>query len=388
MCQPIAIRDVIAYLVGCMENDASAGLTLDIGGKDVLSYQDILVAQARILKKKRLFIRSGINGVSLYAHISRFFTPVSYKLTRVLMESCVNNVVCQNDEIRKIIPFQTLSFEDSLREVRSQDIRKFRKKEKGLRPNRRDKKGMKNLVPLPPIKSKNLFTDLFLFLFLKPNTPTLVRLRSIKEKEDYSLRLLQRLNVNVKNFRILNVHQIGVDAPAKYVFDELLKWDGDSTCWPNYLAKVVRKENKLDHLLIYLFGWSKISSWINPFNKMKKFPPLFKMDVINIQKTPIQTDGDNARYLLYKCSGGYPIGIFTMYVRSSRQNAGEQLQSQLFLFVGFNFYGREKLSQMKIINRIWESIHNRVTAHVLNKLKQLSEWRFNSIQTDDRTPSK
>lgn len=104
------------------------------------------------------------------------------------------------------------------------------------------------------------------------------------------------------------------------------------------------------------------------------------LKAIIIKKIPDPAGPDNARYLLYKSSGGYPIGVFTMYVRSSIANEQEMEQSQLFLMVGFNFYGKENWSKKKIINRIWESIHDRVTSNVLNRLKQLSEWRFEKIK--------
>jgi len=107
------------------------------------------------------------------------------------------------------------------------------------------------------------------------------------------------------------------------------------------------------------------------------------LKAIIIKKIPDPTGSDNARYLLYKSSGGYPIGVFTMYVRSSIANQQEMEQSQLFLMVGFNFYGKENWSKRKIINRIWESIHDRVTSNVLNRLKQLSEWRFEKIKVGD-----
>lgn len=47
-----------------------------------------------------------------------------------------------------------------------------------------------------------------------------------------------------------------------------------------------------------------------------KFIPLFNLDALKFQHLPGPSD-DNARFLLFESSGGYPIGIFTMYVRSS-----------------------------------------------------------------------
>ncbi len=232
----------------------------------------------------------------------------------------------------------------------------------------------------PPSKSKGILSDIRYFLLHKPEIPTLIKFKSKSERENYSYRILQRLDIGVTKYRILNIHKIGVNAPAKYVFEELLKWSGDSTCWPNHIATVARKNNKLEHLDIHLFGWKKYPSWTKKGLFGKDPIPLFKLDVINFQKTPNALDSDNARYLLYKCSGGYPIGVFTMYVRSSIEEQNEKEQAQLFLMVGFNFYGKENLSKIKLVNRMWELIHDRVTSNVLNRIKQLSEWRFEKIQ--------
>jgi hypothetical protein len=44
--------------------------------------------------------------------------------------------------------------------------------------------------------------------------------------------------------------------------------------------------------------------------------------------------------------------------------------------VGFNFYGKKNWPDAHIVNTAWESIHNRVTANILNRFKQLCEFRF------------
>jgi hypothetical protein len=108
--------------------------------------------------------------------------------------------------------------------------------------------------------------------------------------------------------------------------------------------------------------------------------PLFNLSSIRIKKIPDSFDFDNARYLLYSSSGGYPIGIFIMYVRSSIVEMGESAHSQLIFAVSFNFYGKEKQAN-KWVNRIWEAVHNRVTANVLNRIKQLSEWRIEKLRS-------
>ncbi|RXQ95911.1 NAD-dependent epimerase/dehydratase family protein [Ancylomarina salipaludis] len=351
-CQPIAIRDVIRYLVSCLENEETSGKVLDIGGQDILTYRDIIKIEAQILRKKRLFLNSGFSLMSIYMRIINALTPVDSDLIRVLLESCVNDVVCLNADIRKMIPFETLPYKKALKDALLSGS---------------EKKCLDTMELKPPLKSKGFFSDIKYFLLSKPDKDTLIHFDNLSDRENYTYRILQRLGVEVTAFKILNVHKIGINAPAKYVFEELLKWDGDSSCWPNHIARVVNRNNSLENLSIFLFGWTK-------------FIPLFSLNAIIIKKIPDPVETDNARYLLYKCRGGYPIGVFSMYVRSSIENQNEIEQSQLFLMVGFNFYGKEKWSNRNLINRMWEAIHDRVTLNVMHRFKQLCEWRFEKFK--------
>ena len=234
-------------------------------------------------------------------------------------------------------------------------------------------------VKKPPLRSNTLFSDVWYFLLSKPKISTHIQFESKEKRIEYNRRVMQRIGIDVNRNSILNIHKIGVDSPVSYIFNELLNWNGDSTCWPNHIAKVERNEDKIEKIRILPFGWSKY-----PFGFKNSFfglnlIPLFYLTSIRIKHIPDAFDFDNARYLLYQCSGGYPIGIFSMYVRSSIADLGETEQSQLLFAVSFNFYGKEKEAN-KLVNRIWEGVHNRVTANVLNRIKQLSEWRIQKIQ--------
>ncbi len=82
----------------------------------------------------------------------------------------------------------------------------------------------------PPGRSRNIFTDIKYFFLDKPPVSTLVKITSVEQKEIYCESILQRIGIRVSDYRMLNLHRIGVEAPASYLFDELLKWNGDSTC--------------------------------------------------------------------------------------------------------------------------------------------------------------
>ncbi len=228
----------------------------------------------------------------------------------------------------------------------------------------------------PPPQSTGIFSDIRLFFLNKPEVETHIRLHTEEERMFYSKNILQRIGIGVDIFSVLNIHQIGIETPVSFIFEELLKWNGDSSCWPNHIAKVTLKDGKLDKIKVNLFGWPS-----DPFKPKKGLASLqlfrlFNLNAIKIQHSPDPYNFDNARFLLYKCTGGYPIGNFLMYTRSSIPERGEIEMSQLFMMVGFNFYGKKNLTKLNIINKTWEAVHNRATTHIMNKFKQLSEYRF------------
>jgi len=113
-CQPIAIRDVIKYLVGALETPTTSGEFFDIGGKDILSYRQMLEIFAEILGKKRIFMHFPFNDLHFYSYIASLITPVPAPIIHSLMEGLKNEVVCQNDSIKKIIPFEPLTYRDAV----------------------------------------------------------------------------------------------------------------------------------------------------------------------------------------------------------------------------------------------------------------------------------
>lgn len=114
LCQPIAIRDVIKYLVGVLEIDAAAGETFDIGGPDVLSYREMMETAADVLGRRRLFMPFPPTSLRAYAYAASLLTPVPAPITISLLGGLKNDVVCRGDSIRRLLPFEPLSFREAL----------------------------------------------------------------------------------------------------------------------------------------------------------------------------------------------------------------------------------------------------------------------------------
>jgi len=113
-CQPISIRDVIKYLVGVLEIPETSGKSFDIGGNDILSYQDMLRIRAELMNKKRFFIPSWISNIRFYSYTGSLLTPVPDPITRCLMEGLKNEVICQDHSIKQILPFKPLGYREAV----------------------------------------------------------------------------------------------------------------------------------------------------------------------------------------------------------------------------------------------------------------------------------
>ena len=116
-CQPIAIRDVVRYLVGTLETPETAGKSYDIGGPDVLTYETMMRIFADVLGKRRISVSvpSFLSGIGFYAYWAGLLTPVPAPIIRSLMEGLRNDVVCEDNAIRAILPIAQFSYTEALR---------------------------------------------------------------------------------------------------------------------------------------------------------------------------------------------------------------------------------------------------------------------------------
>ncbi|MHC5212561.1 MAG: hypothetical protein ACYTG2_17755 [Planctomycetota bacterium] len=231
----------------------------------------------------------------------------------------------------------------------------------------------------PPEPGRGVVSDVLRYVVHRPEVPTLVRFGTDAELEDYSHRIAQRVGIDVTEYSILNIHKIGIDVPARYVFEQVLGLEEDSPIWPNHIATSERNDGSIEHLRVVLLGrLARLKRWTRRLFG-DGFGTLFELNMIRLRQVPDADNFDNARYLLWECSGGYPIGTLTVYVRSPIAQEGEVEPAQVFFAVGFNFYGKRSRSGFHPVHRMWEAIHNRVTSNVLNRFKRLCESRFADV---------
>lgn len=102
--QPIAIDDVMEYMVSALKNQDSADRIIEIGGADVLTYADTMMRYAEIRGLKRIIVRVPVLSPSLSSHWVQWVTPVSARIARPLIEGVRNDVVVTNDLAIRLFP--------------------------------------------------------------------------------------------------------------------------------------------------------------------------------------------------------------------------------------------------------------------------------------------
>ncbi|MGB7629984.1 MAG: SDR family NAD(P)-dependent oxidoreductase, partial [Candidatus Deferrimicrobium sp.] len=106
-CQPIGIRNVLDYLVGCLETPAMAGATFDIGGPEVVTYRALMRTYAReAALPPRLVIPVPVLTPRLSSYWIHLVTPIHAEVARPLAEGLSNRVVCRDTRIRGLIPLE------------------------------------------------------------------------------------------------------------------------------------------------------------------------------------------------------------------------------------------------------------------------------------------
>src|SRR3954451_19641278 len=119
LIQPIAIRDVLRYLVGCGGLPSSVHRGFDVGGPDRMNYAEMMQRYAEVagLPRRRI-LPVPLFTPSLSSHWVGLITPVPASIARPLVESLRNTVVCREHDIAEYVPDPpegVLGFDDAVR---------------------------------------------------------------------------------------------------------------------------------------------------------------------------------------------------------------------------------------------------------------------------------
>lgn len=114
-CQPIAVRNVIQFLVGVMLREGALNRDFDIGGPEVLSYRDMLAQFAEVRRLKRLIVIVPVMTPRLSSYWLYFVTSTSFPLAVNLVDSMKVDVVARKNHLAEELGITLLTYKQAVK---------------------------------------------------------------------------------------------------------------------------------------------------------------------------------------------------------------------------------------------------------------------------------
>ncbi|HEX8546810.1 MAG TPA: SDR family oxidoreductase [Cytophagaceae bacterium] len=114
-CQPIAIRNVVQFLIGVIGNKSTYNKSFDIGGPDILTYKEMLLNFAKIRGLKRTIIVVPVMTPKLSSYWLYFVTSTSYSLAKNLVSSMKVEVICRPNNLASELGIELMDYETSIK---------------------------------------------------------------------------------------------------------------------------------------------------------------------------------------------------------------------------------------------------------------------------------
>lgn len=113
-CQPIAIRNVIQYLIGVLGREETYNDSFDIGGPDILTYKQMMQAYAKVRKLKLLIINVPVMTPKLSSYWLYFVTSTSYKLALNLVDSMKIEVISKDKRLQEMLGITPIPYQQAI----------------------------------------------------------------------------------------------------------------------------------------------------------------------------------------------------------------------------------------------------------------------------------
>ncbi|MDO6596954.1 SDR family oxidoreductase [Oceanihabitans sp. 2_MG-2023] len=112
--QPLAVRDVLSFLLKSLGNKKTYNKSFDIFGPEVLTYKQMLLQFAEVRKLNRHIFTVPVMTPKLSSYWLYFVTSTSYKLASNLVDSMGVEIIGKPSEINSILDVQPLNYKEAV----------------------------------------------------------------------------------------------------------------------------------------------------------------------------------------------------------------------------------------------------------------------------------
>lgn len=115
--QPIALADIVRYLVGVLGRKEAYGRAFDVGGPEVMTYREMMERIAVLRGKRPLIVEVPFLTPRLSSYWLHLVTPVKASVARPLVEGLRNATVVRDDSITAVVPVELTPFDEAARQA-------------------------------------------------------------------------------------------------------------------------------------------------------------------------------------------------------------------------------------------------------------------------------
>jgi uncharacterized protein YbjT (DUF2867 family) len=113
--QPIAIRDVLRYLIDALQVEETKGEIIEIGGEDILTYKELMSIYAEVRGLKRYFIKVPVLTPRLSSHWIGLVTPLPSRIAKPLVAGLKTELICKSKKAKELFGFKTISYSEAVK---------------------------------------------------------------------------------------------------------------------------------------------------------------------------------------------------------------------------------------------------------------------------------
>lgn len=114
-CQPVAVRDVLHWLIAALTTQAATGRTIGVGGRDIVTYRELMqITACELGLRRRIIITLPVLTPGLSARWISLVTPLPAGYARPLAEGLRNRVVVTGTSAAELMPHEPLSVREAI----------------------------------------------------------------------------------------------------------------------------------------------------------------------------------------------------------------------------------------------------------------------------------
>jgi len=121
MSTPIALSNLLRYLADAPQIDETSGEIYDVGGPDVLTYEEIMRQYGQLVGRRPRIIRVGVLTPRLSSYWLRLVTSVPTNVARALIDGLSQDVIAYDERLAELVPQKLLGFREAASEALEAD---------------------------------------------------------------------------------------------------------------------------------------------------------------------------------------------------------------------------------------------------------------------------